>query len=136
MLYFMIIETYLTPKVSVAEVASYSIPCGYTWGTGHTVTTRQITSVYHVRFTPSVTRLAYVTFSHGPCQVSDDMIVLHRLITQEIDTFFGLGLSLEYDTIAIQSCIHYYLIFAKMFLKFGWFRDPRTVVQINTQRLE
>ena len=116
-LYFMIIEARLTPKLCCRGRRVYEL-LRIHMGTGHTVATRLITIVYHVKFVPFVTRLVYVMFSHGPCHVSDDVIVLRHLVKEEIDTLVGLGLSLEPDTIAIQFCIHY-LIFAKMFLKSG-----------------
>ena len=39
-----------------------------------------VASMYHVISKPFVTRLAYVTFTHGLRQVSDDVIVLRNLI--------------------------------------------------------
>ena len=100
-LYSMIIETCFSPKFSVAEVAGNSNPCGHTWGNGHTVTTRLIASVNIVRFTPFVPRHAYVTFSHVLCHIIDNVIVLRLHVKKDINTFVGLGLSLEYDTIEI-----------------------------------
>jgi hypothetical protein len=82
---FVIIKVRLIPKVSVAEFAGYSYSCGYTRGSGHTVGTCLHASVYHVISISFVTRLTYVTFSHGHCKFSDDVIVFCNLIRQEIN---------------------------------------------------
>ena len=104
--------------MSVVEVAGYSNPCGYIRGTGHTVAICLLASVYHVISTPFVSHLAYVRFSHGPCQVNDDMIVLRDLVKQEINALVGSTCPWNM-TGTIQSGIHHNLIFIKMFLKSG-----------------
>ena len=131
----MIIKALLNPKLSVAETAGYSNSCVITRWTDHTVSTRLIANVYHATLTPFVTHLANLTFSHGSCQVSDDVIVLRHLAKQEIDTLVGLDRSLEHDANAIQPDIHINLLFAKMFLISASFRDHSTVLQLNTRRL-
>ena len=81
---FMVFKTLTTPKVSVAEVAGYSNPCGYEAGTGHAVATPLIAYVYSAKVTPFVTRLAKVTFGHGARQISYYVIVFRPLIKQRL----------------------------------------------------
>ena len=90
---FMIIKASLTHKESVAEVAGYSNPCGYTRGTGHKSlhVCSQVCIASYLQ--TSFARLTYVTISRGPCPVSDDVIVLRDLVEQKINALFRLDLS-------------------------------------------
>ena len=97
----MIVETRLTPKMSVAVRARDSNPCRYEWRTRHAVTTCPIASECDIARTPLAARFTYISFGYGGCQGLDHMIMSCHLVIQQVQSFGCFDLPFKHDAITI-----------------------------------
>ena len=125
LIFIVLVETYSTPKCSIAQLARDSNMGKRARRNWHTITARLFALMCHVNTTSFITCFTHIPFSHLACYIYDHMVMTCYVIIKEINSFFSLDLSIEHYVFTIQGRIYNSIVF-KIFLEWSEICDTST----------
>ena len=96
LIFLVLVETCRTPKCSITQLARDSNMGKRAWRNGHAITARLLAFMCHVTSTSFITCFTHIPFCHCTCVIYDHMVMTCYVIIKEVNSFFGLNLSIEH----------------------------------------